>query len=304
MIGFRRVALFVLTNIAVLVLLSIVASVLGVDRFLTANGLNMAALLGFAAVFGFGGSIISLLMSKQMALWTTGAQAIDTPQNEDEAWLKETVQTQAHQAGIGMPTVAIYDSPEPNAFATGASRNSALVAVSTGLLQTMNRREVEAVLAHEVSHVGNGDMVTMTLLQGVLNTFVIALSRVIGLVAGRFMGGSEDDDRPSPIAYFLSSLVAQIVLGMLASLIVMAFSRWREFRADAGAARLVGAEAMIAALERLRGDPAEPQDALPDQVAAFGIKPRGNMLALFASHPPIEARIEALRQVPAAGRAT
>ena len=296
MTGFRRVALFVLTNLAVVILLGIVASVLGVDRFVTEQGLNFGALLGFAAIFGFGGALISLFMSKQVALWSTGARVIKEPANDAEAWLKQTVADQARQSGIGMPDVAIYDSPEPNAFATGARRDSSLVAVSTGLLARMQPREVEAVLAHEVSHVANGDMVTMTLLQGVLNTFVIALSRVVGLMAGRALSSSDDEDAaPSPIAYMLTSIVAQIILGALASLIVMAFSRYREFRADAGAAKLVGAESMIAALDRLRGDPDEAH-ALPETVSAMGIRPgRGGWLALFSSHPPIEDRITALR---------
>ncbi len=297
MAGFRRIALFVITNLAVVILLGIVASLLGVDRFLTQNGLNLGALLAFAAIFGFGGAFISLLISKRMALWTTGAKIIESPTTEQEAWLVRTVETQARQADIGMPDVAIYDSPEPNAFATGARRNSALVAVSTGLLERMNTREVEAVLAHEVSHVANGDMVTMTLLQGVLNTFVIALSRVVGLIAGRAMGGGDDEDAaPSPIAYMVTSIIAQIVLGALASLIVMAFSRHREFRADAGAAGLVGADAMIAALQRLGGEDEAESEGLPEPVAAFGIRPhRGGWLALFASHPPLEDRIAALR---------
>ncbi|MEM7677941.1 MAG: protease HtpX [Myxococcota bacterium] len=295
--GFRRIALFVITNLAVIVLLSIVASLLGVDRFLTQNGLNMGALLGFAAVFGFGGAFISLLMSKQMALWSTGAQVIESPTDERQAWLLSTVQTQSHQAGIGMPAVAIYDSPEPNAFATGARRNSALVAVSTGLLDHMDQREVEAVLAHEVSHVANGDMVTMTLLQGVLNTFVIALSRVVGMFAGGMLSGDEEDSgERSPMAYFMTSIVAQIVFGALASLIVMAFSRHREFRADAGAAKLVGAGAMIEALDKLR-EPVADREALPQNVSAFGIRSGGSIMALFSSHPPIEDRIEALRSL-------
>ena len=295
MTGFRRVALLVVTNLAVVILLSIVAGLLGVDRFLTQNGINYVALLGFAAVFGFGGAFISLLISRQMALWTTGARIIETPNDEREAWIKRTVEEQAHQVGIGMPAVAIYDSAEPNAFATGANTNSALVAVSTGLLNHMDRREVEAVLAHEVSHVANGDMVTMTLLQGVLNTFVIALSRLIGIVAGRALNGDDEDGAPSFFAYFAASMVAQIFFGALASLIVMAFSRHREYRADAGAASLVGAGAMVSALERLRA-PSQADEGLPETVAAFGIRPgRGGLIALFASHPPIEDRIAALK---------
>ncbi|MEL7368993.1 MAG: protease HtpX [Myxococcota bacterium] len=297
MSGFRRIALFVITNLAVVVLLSIVASLLGVDRFLTQNGLNMGALLGFAAVFGFGGAFISLLMSKQMALWSTGAQVIQSPSNERESWIFRTVEAQAQQTGIDMPDVAIYDSPEPNAFATGARRNSALVAVSTGLLEHMDEREVEAVLAHEVAHVANGDMVTMTLLQGVLNTFVIALSRVVGMFAGGMLSGDEGEGEGerSPMAYMITSIVAQIVFGALASIIVMAFSRHREFRADAGAAKLVGAGAMIAALDKLR-EPIADDEALPQNVSAFGIRSGGgSLMALFSSHPPIEDRIEALR---------
>ena len=294
--SFRRVALFVLTNLAVVLLLGIVVSLFGLDRYLTSSGLNVPMLLVFAAVFGFGGAFISLWMSKRMALWSTGARVIETPADDREAWLKQTVEAQARQVGIGMPDVAIYASPAPNAFATGARRDASLVAVSTGLLDRMNRREVEAVLAHEVSHVANGDMVTMTLLQGVLNTFVIALSRVVGLAAGRMLGGDdEEDSAPSPMVYFFASIVSQVLFGALASLIVMAFSRHREFRADAGAAELVGADGMIAALERLRGGIDEQDEGLPAPVAAFGIRSKGTVLKLFSSHPPIEDRIAALR---------
>ncbi|MEM1022952.1 MAG: protease HtpX [Myxococcota bacterium] len=292
----KRILLFVGTNLAVLVLLSIVASLFGVDRFLTANGLNMPALLGFAAVFGFGGAFISLALSKKMALWTTGARVIDQPRNEVEAWLKSTVEQQARQAGIGLPDVAIYDGPEMNAFATGARRNSALVAVSHGLLRGMSKSEVEAVLAHEVSHVANGDMVTMTLLQGVLNTFVIALSRAAGWIAGNALGRSDDRGGGiSYLAYMGVSLATQVLLGIGATVIVMAFSRHREFRADAGAAQLVGAPSMIGALQRLQSD--HQPSSLPEAVQAFGIRTGGkSMMQWFSSHPPIEARIEALRQ--------
>ena len=290
-----RAALFILTNIAVLLVLSIVASLLGVDRFITSQGINPVALLGFAAVFGFGGSFISLLMSKQMALWTTGASVIQQPRSETEHWLVNTVDRLSRQSSIGRPDVAIYSGAEMNAFATGANKNSALVAVSEGLLTSMSRDEVEAVLAHEVAHVANGDMVTMTLLQGVLNTFVIAASRLIGWSVGRAMARDDDDgEGVSYLAYSLSSIVAQIFLGIGASLIVMSFSRYREFRADAGAAKLVGAEPMIRALQRLSGDTGE--SGLPEGVQAFGIRSGNSWLALFSSHPPIPERIDALRR--------
>ncbi len=288
----KRTLLFLGTNIAVLVVLAIVASLLGVDRFLTDYGLNLPALLGFAAVFGFGGAFISLLLSKRMALWSTGAQVIEQPRSDTEAWLVSTVRQLARTSGIGEPDVAIYDAPEMNAFATGANRNSALVAVSTGLLRGMSKHEVEAVLAHEVSHVANGDMVTMTLLQGVLNTFVIAASRAIGWVIGRAL--SRDNDGLSYGAYFLASIATQILFGIGASLIVMAFSRHREFRADAGAAKLVGAAPMIGALQRLGGD-ADQESTLPEAVEAFGIRGGKSWMKLFASHPPLPDRIAALR---------
>jgi len=291
----KRILLFVGTNLAVLLVLAVVASLLGVDRFIEARGLNMGALLGFAAVFGFGGAFISLALSKKMALWTTGARIIDQPRNDVEAWLKTTVEQQARQAGIGLPDVAIYDGPEMNAFATGARRNSALVAVSEGLLRGMSQSEVEAVLAHEVSHVANGDMVTMTLLQGVLNTFVIALSRAAGWVAGNALGGDEEEGGgPSFLVYFVVSIAMQIFLGIGATMIVMAFSRRREFRADAGAAKQVGASSMIEALRRLQGD--QQESSLPEPVQAFGIRTGGkSMMRFFSSHPPIEKRIAALQ---------
>jgi heat shock protein HtpX len=291
----KRVLLFVATNVAVLVVLSIVASIFGVDRYITQQGLDPVALLGFAAVFGFGGAMISLAMSKQMALWTTGAQIIRQPQTDEEAWLVSTVGRLAKQSGIGSPDVAVYSADEMNAFATGANRNRALVAVSSGLLRSMRRDESEAVLAHEVAHVANGDMVTMTLLQGVLNTFVIAISRVAGYVAGRAMarGDSDEGGGISYLAYIVVSIAAQILLGIGASLIVMAFSRHREFRADAGAAKLVGPDPMIRALQRLSGD--EGDTGLPETVQAFGIRSGGSWMAWFSSHPPIDKRIEALR---------
>ena len=291
----KRILLFAATNLAVVVLLGIIAQLLGVDQFLVGTGLNITSLLIFSVIFGMGGSVISLLMSKWVAKRSVGAQVIEQPRTQAERWLVETVRRQAQGAGIGMPEVAIYHSPEPNAFATGANRNSALVAVSTGLLEQMSAEEVEAVLGHEVSHVANGDMVTLTLLQGVLNTFVIALSRVIGHLVDQALSRGHASRGPG-IGYFLTSLVMQIVFGFLASLIVMWFSRKREFHADAGGARLAGRGKMIAALERLR-QLHEPSQ-LPSQMAAFGINGGlGNGLRkLLMTHPPLEERIAALRQ--------
>jgi len=288
----KRIALFVITNLAILIMLSIVASVLGVDRYLTARGLNLSALLGFAAVFGFGGAFFSLLISKPMAKFSTGARTIDQPANQMEAWLLDTVRHHAQKAGLAMPEVAIYEG-EPNAFATGAFRNSALVAVSTGLLQTMSKDEVEAVLGHEVTHVANGDMVTMTLLQGVLNTFVIFLSRALAYVIDRMILRNEDE--APGIGYFAASIVLNILFGVLASIVVMWFSRRREFRADAGSAQILDSpRPMISALQRLAG--MEPGE-LPRQISAFGINGggAGGLGMLFASHPPVEQRIAALR---------
>ncbi len=291
----KRIVLFVGTNIAVLVVLAVVMRVLGIDSYLEAEGgLNLQALLIFSAVIGFSGSFISLAISKMVAKWQTKARVIDQPRNATESWLLNTVQRQAREAGIKTPEVAIYDAPEPNAFATGPSRNNSLVAVSTGLLQGMQRNEVEAVLGHEVAHVANGDMVTMTLLQGVLNTFVIFISRVIGYVVDRVV---LKNDRGHGIGFFVTSMVAQILLGILASMIVMWFSRRREFRADDGGAKLAGRENMAAALERLKSWQQQPT-ALPESVAAFGIRggaPSG-MRRLFMSHPPLEERIAALRE--------
>jgi heat shock protein HtpX len=289
----KRIFLFVVTNLAIVLVLSITARILGVDRILNANGLNLGALLVFAALFGFGGSFLSLLMSKWIAKMSTGARVIEQPANAVEQWLVETVRRQAQKAGIGMPEVAIYDGPEINAFATGANRNNALVAVSSGLLNNMTRDEAEAVLGHEVSHVANGDMITLTLIQGVVNTFVIFISRVIGNFVDRAILKNESNG--PGVAYYVTSIVAEILLGILASIIVMWFSRQREFRADAGGADLAGREKMIAALERLKANH-EPS-TLPQGTQAFGIsgKSTGGLARLFMTHPPLEERIETLR---------
>lgn len=282
---FKRLFLFLATNLAVLALVSIVMSLLGV------NPRSFGGLLVMAALFGFGGSIVSLLMSKWIAKRTTGAHVIEQPRNEVEQWLHATVRRQAEAAGIGMPEVAIYDAPEINAFATGANRNNALVAVSTGLLRSMDRDEAEAVLAHEVSHVANGDMVTMALLQGVLNTFVIVLSRLVGRAIDGYLGNRDGYG----IGYYLSVFVLDMVFGLFASMIAMWFSRHREFRADAGGAALAGRPKMIAALERLSRTYGE--SSLPKQVAAFGINGGvgHGLRRLLMSHPPLEERIAALR---------
>ena len=289
----KRVILLIATNFAVMLVLSIVVSVLGLDRWLAAEGINYMSLLVMSAIFGFGGSFISLLMSKWMAKMGTGAQVIETPSNSTEQWLVGTVQRQAQQAGIGMPEVAIYEAPEINAFATGWNKDSSLVAVSTGLLNNMSQDEAEAVLAHEVSHIANGDMVTLTLIQGVVNTFVFFLSRVIGYVIDRTVFKTERGNGP---AFFITSIVAQLVLGVLATMIVMWFSRWREFRADAGSAHLSGRHKMIAALQRLQLNYGQPAQ-LPDQVKAFGISDSAGygLKRLFMSHPPLEERIAALQ---------
>jgi heat shock protein HtpX len=289
----KRVVLFIITNLAIVLVLGVVLSLLGVERILDEQGigLDLYNLLVFAAVFGFGGSLISLAISKWTAKRLTGAQVIENPRNATEAWLVNTVRRQAERAGIDMPEVAIYNSPDVNAFATGMRRNSALVAVSTGLLQSMTEAEAEAVLAHEVSHVANGDMITLALIQGVVNTFVIVLSRVVGHLVDRAVFKTERGHGP---AFYITSIVAQLVFGILASMIVMWFSRQREFRADAGSAGLAGREKMIAALQRLQKTTTHP---LPDQMAAFGISgARGSGLRrLFMTHPPLEERIEALR---------
>jgi heat shock protein HtpX len=291
----KRILLFVGTNIAVLLVLSITASILiralGIEEM--PGGLNLQSLIIFAAVLGFGGSFISLAMSKWMAKRATGAMVIEQPRNATEQWLFETVRRQAKQAGIGMPEVAVYDAPDINAFATGMKRDAALVAVSTGLLQSMDKDEAEAVLGHEITHVANGDMVTLALIQGVLNTFVIVLSRVVGYFVDRVLLKNE---RGFGIGFYVSTIVAQIVLGILASMIVMWFSRHREFRADRGGAKLAGREKMIAALERLKA--AHEPSHLPDQMAAFGINDGrgGGWKRLFMSHPPLDERIAALQQ--------
>jgi heat shock protein HtpX len=288
----KRIFLFVLTNIAVVAVLGIVASLLGVNRYLTANGLNLSALLGFALVMGFGGAIISLLISKPMAKWTSGVRVINPPQNADEAWIVETVRKLADKAGIGMPEVGIFEG-DPNAFATGAFKNSALVAVSTGLLQGMTREEIEAVIGHEMAHVANGDMVTMTLIQGVMNTFVVFLSRVIGYAVDGFLRKGDERSSGPGIGYMITTLVLDIVLGFAAAIVVAWFSRHREFRADAGSAQLLGRrQPMINALARLGGmHPAE----LPKSMAAMGIA--GGIGKLFSTHPPIEERIAALQNM-------
>ena len=286
----KRIVLFVLTNLAVVVVLGIVASLLGVNRYLTPQGLNLGMLLAFAAVIGFGGAIISLLISKPVAKWSSGVRVINEPQNADEAWIVETVKKLATTAKIGMPEVGIFEGA-PNAFATGAFKNSSLVAVSTGLLQGMTREEIEAVLGHEIAHIANGDMVTMTLIQGVMNTFVVFLSRVIGYAVDTFLRRGSDNNSGPGIGYYVSTIILDIVLGFAAAIVVAWFSRHREFRADAGAAQLMGRkQPMMNALARLGG--MQPGQ-LPKAVEAMGIT--GSMGKLFATHPPIEERIAALQ---------
>ena len=286
----KRILLFVLTNLAVVLVLGVVASLLGVNRFLTANGLNLGALLGYALIMGFGGAIISLLISKPVAKWSSGVQVIEQPSNADEKWLVDTVRHLSEKAGIGMPEVGIFEG-DPNAFATGAFRDSALVAVSTGLLQNMNHEEIEAVLGHEVAHIANGDMVTMTLIQGVMNTFVVFLSRVVGYAVDSFLRKNDEENTGPGIGYWVTTIVLDIVLGFVAAMVVAWFSRQREFRADAGAAQLMGRkQPMVNALARLGGlQTAE----LPKSVAAMGIA--GGIGQLFSTHPPIEERIAALQ---------
>ncbi|MBS0326764.1 MAG: protease HtpX [Proteobacteria bacterium] len=293
----KRIVLFIVTNLAVVLVLSIVLRVLGLDRMLGAQGYGYGQLLVYAAVVGFVGAFVSLLMSKPMAKWSTGAHVITSPSSEAEAWLVGTVQKLATTAGVTMPEVAVYDGA-PNAFATGAFRNSALVAVSTGLLQSMSRNEIEAVLGHEMAHVANGDMVTLTLIQGVVNTFVVFLSRVVGSIVDRAVFRNEG--RGNGAGYFITVIVCQVVFGVLASIVVAYFSRLREFRADAGSARFLGSPLpMIGALKRLGGLEPGP---LPQSLKASGITGAGGVMALFASHPPIEARIAALQNTaPGAG---
>ena len=286
----KRIFLFVMTNLAVVLVLGIVASLLGVNRYLTPNGLNLGMLLGYALVIGFGGAIISLLISKPVAKWSSGVRVINEPQNADEAWIVDTVKKFADKAQIGMPEVGIFDG-EPNAFATGAFKNSALVAVSTGLLQGMTREEIEAVIGHEIAHIANGDMVTMTLIQGVMNTFVVFLSRVIGYAVDSFLRKGSDSNSGPGVGYWVTTIVLDIVLGFAAAIVVAWFSRHREIRADAGAAKLMGrSQPMVNALARLGGMvPGE----LPKSIQAMGIT--GGIGKLFSTHPPIEERIAALK---------
>ncbi len=287
----KRILLFLATNLAIILVLSVVAHLVGLDTYLARSGGSLQGLLAFALFFGFSGSFISLATSKWMAKRSMGVRVIEQPANASEQWLVSTVRGHAQAAGIGMPEVGVFDSPEPNAFATGARRNHALVAVSTGLLQRMDEQEVRAVLGHEITHVSNGDMVTLALIQGVVNTFVIFLSRIIGNIVDRALFRSDDGRGP---AYFVTVLVTQLVLGILANLIVLWFSRQREFRADRGGAHLAGTPSMIAALERLKGD----SESLPSQFAAFGItadEASAGLRRLFMSHPPLDERIAALR---------
>jgi heat shock protein HtpX len=290
----KRIVLFILTNLAILLVLSLIARLTGLDVWLAQQGGSLEGLLVYAAVFGFSGALISLALSKWTARRALGVRVIEAPENAAEHWLLETVGALAQRAGVGMPEVGVFDSGQPNAFATGARRDSALVAVSTGLFSSMNRDEIEAVLGHELTHVANGDMVTLALIQGVVNTFVIFLSRIVGNIVDRSL--SRDNDGRGP-AYWFTVILTQLVLGVLASVIVMWFSRQREFRADAGGARLAGRDRMIAALQRLQAAHDQP---LPAQLNAFGIAGGGesSWRQLFMSHPPIEQRIAALRALP------
>jgi len=292
---FKRIALFVATNLAVILLLTCVVHVLGIDQWAAQRGMGIGGLIVFASVFGMGGAFISLAISKWTAKMSTGAKVITEPRNESERWLLETVRRHAEKAGIGMPEVAVYDAPEMNAFATGMSRNNALVAVSTGLLQQMDREQVSAVLGHEIGHVANGDMVTLTLIQGVLNTLVIVLARIVGRVVDSWLSGGRERDGEGGIGYFVVVMVLQIVFGLFASMIVMWFSRWREFRADAAGAQLAGRGSMISALQRLSGNHGDT--SLPQSIQAFGISGHlaSGLKRLFMSHPPIEERIAALQ---------
>ncbi len=288
----KRIVLFLITNIAVMIVLSITLSVLGVDKFMTQAGLNLPMLLAFSAVVGFVGSFFSLLISKPMAKWSTGATVIDGSEGTTQFWLVQTVKRLAERANIGMPEVAIFEGA-PNAFATGAFKNSSLVAVSTGLIESMSREEVEAVIGHEIAHIANGDMVTLTLIQGVVNTFVVFLSRVVGYLVDKFVFKTE---RGVGMGYYITVIVSQIVFGLLASIVVAWFSRQREFRADAGSAHLLGSpQAMMSALRRLGG--LEP-GALPESMKASGISDKAGVMALFSTHPPIEERIAALQSRP------
>jgi heat shock protein HtpX len=292
---FKRIVLFVATNLAILFVLNLVLFALERAGVFGKGGLaGYGPLMVMSVLFGFGGSFVSLLMSKTIAKWTTGAQVIESPRNATEAWLVDTVRRHAQAAGIGMPEVAVYDAPEMNAFATGASKNSSLVAVSTGLMQQMEREQVDAVLGHEVSHIANGDMVTLTLIQGVLNTFVIFFSRVIGGLIDSALR-SRDDRGGRGFGYFAMVMVTELVLGILATMIVMWFSRQREYRADRGGATLSGKSSMVGALRRLGRNEGS---SLPESLAAFGVSGRGAVMGLFRSHPPIEDRIRALEALP------
>lgn len=287
----KRIVLLIATNLAIMLVLGIVTTLTGANRFFSSSGLDLGKLLVFAAIMGFGGAFLSLWMSKTIAKWSTGAKVIESPSNSTELWLVDTVRRHATKAGLPMPEVAIYDG-EPNAFATGASRNSSLVAVSTGLLQIMNKEEAEAVIAHEVAHIANGDMVTLTLIQGVMNTFVFFLARVVGYLVDSFLRRNDEESSGPGIGYMVTVVICDIVFGILASVIVMYFSRQREFRADAGAAHLMGSpKPMMAALGRLGELEA---GALPQNVATAGINGRPGWMSLFSSHPPIEERIAAL----------
>jgi len=292
----KRIVLFIATNLAIMLVLGISASLLGVNRYLTANGLNLGMLLGFAALMGFGGAFISLWLSKPIAKWSTGARVIEQPANSTELWLMNTIAAQAQKAGIKMPEVAVYPG-EPNAFATGATKNASLVAVSTGLLESMTHEEIEAVLAHEVAHVANGDMVTLTLIQGVVNTFVIFLARVVAYFVDQFLRRDEQESSGPGIAFTVTAVICDLVFGLLASIIVAWFSRQREYRADRGSAQILGTpRPMIAALRRLGGiEQAGVQTSLPKNLAASGIT-GGGVLSLFASHPSCEDRIAALQR--------
>lgn len=287
----KRIMLLIGTNLAIMLVLGLVTTLTGANRFFTSNGLDLGKLLFFAAIMGFGGSFMSLWMSKTIAKWSTGAQVISSPNTATELWLFETVRRFSEKAGLPMPEIAIYEG-EPNAFATGASRNNSLVAVSTGLLQTMTRQEAEAVIAHEVAHIANGDMVTLTLIQGVVNTFVFFLARVVGYLVDSFLRKGDQESSGPGIGYTVTVIACDIVFGILASIVVMYFSRQREFRADAGAAQLMGSpQPMMAALRRLGGMEA---GELPQTVATAGINGRPGWMALFSSHPPLEVRIAAL----------
>lgn len=289
----KRIFLFILTNVAVLLTLSILANILGLNRYLHGTGLNIGTLLIFSAFMGFAGSFISLLMSKRMALWSTGAVLINNPRDEMERWLYQCVERLSVNAGIETPDVAIYESADPNAFATGANRNSALVAVSTGLLQNMTREEVEGVLAHEIAHVANGDMITMTLMQGVVNTFTIFLARVIGFVVDRVLLKNENG---TGIAYFVTVMISELVLTLLGSIVVMWFSRVREYRADEGSADLGGPTNMIRALQKLQVITGQHESGLPKSMAAMGISGSGGLMGLFKTHPDLSDRIENIKR--------